>query len=137
MSIVLDARPFAEAAKAAIRAQLGEHDVYEYGQVPGFDRNEGPQPDLFALLSIERIYNPTLRLTAQAGATGWRVAVRCLGTTVNESRWVAWRVAVALNEQRLTVAGRPTTRLQMEPSDDSPTRDDGRYVADVLYRFAH
>lgn len=136
MSVLLDARPYVVAGKAAIKAQIGVNEVYEYGKVPGADGNKGSLPDMFVLVSLERRSNPNLRLSAQASTAGWRLSARGLGRTVPECQWLMWRISVALNEQFLTVGGRLTTPLQFDPGSP-PTFDSGKYVADDFYTFAH
>lgn len=136
MSTVLDSRQYATAIKAAIKAQIGPNDVYEYGEVPGSTGVAGTLPNIFILVSLERRNNPNLRLTAQAGTTGWRISLRAVGRTVDEARWAMYRVAFALNEQRLTIAGTPSTPIQFE-SDSAPESDDGRFSGTAFYTFAH
>lgn len=134
--IVLDSRAHATAVKAAIKAQLGPNNAYDYGTVPGADGNTGTLPNIFVLVSVERRYNPNLRLSAQAGTTGWRIGVRALGRTVDESRWALLKVATALNEARLTIDGTTTTPIQFE-SDQAPVLDEGRYSALSLWTYSH
>lgn len=133
---LVDQRPHATAIKAAIKAQFGPNNVYEYGQVPGANGVAGTLPNIFAIISLERRSNTFLRLPARAGNAGWRLAVRTVGRTVDECRWAQLRVADALNEARLTVGDKPTTPLQYE-AGDAPTFDDGRFSAVDYYTFAH
>jgi hypothetical protein len=136
VTVVLDSRPHATACRTAITATLAPSwTAYDYGKVPGADGNPGTLPNIYALVSVERRYNPTLRLSAQSGAVGWRVAVRVVGRTVDEARWALSRVADALNEQRLTVGAQTTTPLQFE-SEQSPEPDDGRFSALTLYTYS-
>lgn len=135
-TVTLDSRPHIAAIRAAIKAEIGPNNVYEYGQVPGADGNAGTLPNIFVLVAIERRYNPTLNLAAKAGATGWRVSARAVGRTVDEARWALFKVATALNEQRLTIEGRATTPLQFE-SDRTPEKDDGRFSGVAMYTYAH
>ena len=135
MSVLVDARPHGTAVRAAIAAALGTAHVYDHGKVPGANGNEGTLPEIFVLVAIERRYSPVLR-SAHAGNAGWRVLTTALGRTVAESEWAQARVAAALNEQRLTVAGAPTTRIQLE-STTAPKFDDGRFAADAFYTYAH
>lgn len=136
MSVVLDSRLHANAVKAAVTDELGPWDAYDYDEVPGTNGNAGTVPAIFVLVSVERRYNPNLRSTAKAGMTGWRIAVRAVGPTVDEVRWALLKVATALNEERLTVDGSPTTPIQFE-SDQAPEFDDGRYSGIALYTYAH
>lgn len=135
MSVLIDARPHAAAIKAALDAALAPAWVsFEYDKVPGTNGNAGTAPGIFVALSLERRTNPLLRTPGRAGAAGWRVALRSVGRTVAECRWAQLRVADALNEQRLFVAGEYSNRLQFE-SGDAPGFDDGRYSAIDLYTY--
>lgn len=134
--IVLDSRAHAAAVKTAIKAQLGPNDAYDYDEIPGANGNDGDLPDIYVAVSLERRYNPNLRITAQAGATGWRIAVRAVGPTVDEVRWALLKVATALNEKRLTINGTPTTPIQFE-TDQAPERDEGVYTAVAFYTYSH
>lgn len=135
MSVLVDARPHGTAVRAAIAAALGTTHVYDHGKVPGAAGNEGTLPEIFVLVAIERRYSPVLR-SAHAGNAGWRVLTTALGRTVAESEWAQAKVDAALNEQRLAVAGTPTTRIQLE-STTAPKFDDGRFAADAFYTYAH
>lgn len=135
MTVLTDARPHATAAKAAIAAALGSSHVYDHGQVPGTYGSTAPLPNIFVLVAVERRASPVLR-SARAGNVGWRLVVTALGRTVSESAWAAEKVALALNEQRLTVGGAETTRIQFE-SATAPRYDDGRFAANLFYTYAH
>lgn len=137
MSVVLDSRPHAEAVKAAVDAALGPVNAYDYDEVPGANGNTGTQPNIYVAISLERRYNPNLRSTAQAGMTGWRIAARGVGRTVDEVRWALFKVAEALNEQRLTIDGTPTTPIQFENDLEAPRYDDGRFTAAAAYTYSH
>lgn len=137
MSLVIDARPHAAAVKAAVTAAMAPlWTAYDYGKVPGSDGNAGTLPSIYALVSVERRFNSNLRLSAQASQTGWRVTVRLVGRTIEESRWAMNRAAVALNEARLSVEGRSTSPIQFE-TDQSPELDGGRYSGLSSWTYAH
>ncbi len=132
-----DFRPHATAIKAAIKAALPTPlDVYDYSTVPGTNGNAGTVPASFVIVAIERRYNPNLRLTAQAGAVGWRVSARCVASSVTNAGLLLSAVATALNEKRLVVDGADTTTIQFE-SDQTPALDDGKYSAVAIYTYAH
>lgn len=142
MSVLFDARPHSAAVKTAIKAEFGPNDAYDYGEVPG-DKNASTEalrnaalPNIFATISVERRYNPTLRLSAQAGAAGWRVSVRCMGKTVVQAQWAMFQVGKALNERRLLIDGELTTPIQFE-SDEPPAWDDKRFAGLVQFTYAH
>lgn len=139
----LDPRAFATAARVAITAQLAPaHAAWEYGKMPGDPSNPieaeriKPLPPIFVLVAIERRYNPNLRMTAQAGGTGWRLLVRAAGRSSSEASWALLKVAEALNENRLTVEGVTTTPIQFE-TETAPRLDETRFVGDAAYVFAH
>lgn len=137
MSILqLDQRPHAVAIKAAIKAQFGPNNVYEYGQVPGADGVAGTLPSIFAVISLERRNQPLARASARAGSVPWRLSVTSVGRTVDECRWAQLKVALALTEQRLLVTEDPTTRIQFE-SGRAAESDNGRFSADDFYTYTH
>lgn len=131
---VLDEREHAKVLAAAIKAQLGPRDVYEYGDVPGVDGNAGTQPSIYALIQVSRRFIPALHSTREASRSGWRVSVRAVGSTVNECRWATSRIALALDSQRVAIAGHLSTRIQHETSDEV-TPDGDRFEA--LSRFTY
>lgn len=132
---LVDQRPHATAIKAAIKAQLGPNNVYEYGQVPGADGVAGSLPNIFAIIALERRFNPTVRASTRAGSAGWRLSVTSVGRTVDECRWAQNKVAVALNEQRISIDGDLTTRLQYE-SGRAAEVDETRVSADDFYTYS-
>lgn len=142
MTVVLDPRVHAAAAKAAIDAAVGPDPatsltrVFDYDDVPGTNKNPGTPPNIHVLISLERRYNPNLR-SAKAGAAGWRLAARGIGRTVDESRWALLMVATALNEKRLFIGEDeiPTTPIQYE-SGQAPELDDGMYAGLDFYTYA-
>lgn len=142
MSVLIDARPYAVAVKTALDATLGpdpatgESRAYDYDDLPGSLGNEGTPPGIFVAISLERRGSLSLRMSARAGTSSWRLAVRSVGMTVDECRWAQHKTAVALNEARLLVGDRRTTPIQYE-SGDAPAYDDGRYSATDLYVYDH
>lgn len=137
MTVLLDARPYAVAVRAALDTALAPNKSYEYRQVPGADGNKGTLPPIFVLVSLERRSNPLVRQnSARAGAVGWRLATRSAGRTVDECRWAMSHVSDVLNEKRLLVAGEYTTRIQFE-SDEAPAWDEERFTAVAFWTFVH
>ena len=142
MSVVLDSRLHAGAIKAAIDAELGpipgttDTRVYDYDEVPGANGNTGEQPRIYVAISLERRFNPNLRASGRAGSTGWRLAARANGNTVDEVRWALLKVAEALDEVRLTISGSRTTPIQFEAEIEAPKFDDGKFTAANSYIYA-
>lgn len=137
MSALLDARPVAIAAKAALDITLApKWKAWDYDELPekAPDGKALPLPNIFALLSIERRFNETRILSGDDGLTGWRIAVRSLGRTVDEALWAMFKVATALDGQRLTINGALTPPIQFE-SDQAPTPDETRYGGISYYTF--
>lgn len=139
----LDPRPHHTAVKAVLSAALGEHDAYDYDEVPGSPQaptpalREADVPDLFALVAVERRYVAPRRSTSQVGRSGWRLSVLCVGRTVRESQHVIDRVQDVLDESVLTIDGNATTPLHYEPaSSSSPRADNGRFSAEIVYTYA-
>lgn len=132
-----DFRPHATAIRAAIKAALpASTNTYDYATVPGTNGNAGTVPASYVIVAVERRYNPNLRMTAQAGMTGWRVSVRSVATTVNNAGLLMAAVSTALNEQRIEVDGASTTPIQFE-SDQTPEYDTGKYAGLSLWTYAH
>lgn len=140
MAVLLDSRAHASAVRTLVSDALGPWDAYYYGKVPGSDGNPGTLPHIFALVSVERRFNPNLRLSANATGVGWRISVRVVGRTVDEARWALMFVTAALNEARLSLltdsGPRSTTPIQFE-SEQPPALDDGRYSATSTWTYAH
>lgn len=125
----LDERQHATAIKAAVSTALGEWDAFDYDEV------SEPLPDIFALVQVERRFNPNRRACGRASTSGWRVTIRAVGTTVDEARWALMKATQALDETVLTVADRPTTLLQFE-SSTAPELDDRLYSASATWTYA-
>lgn len=136
MTALVDSRPLTEAVRAAVETALGAWQVYDYGQVPGADNNAGPMPAIYGLLSVERTPGSERRMSGQHNVSGWRIVVRVVGTTVNETRWALNKVAVALNETTLNVGTRSTTPIQFE-RDQAPELDEGRFSALSSWTTTH
>lgn len=136
MTVLLDSRPHADAAKAAITAALGSWQAYDYGEVPGADGNAGALPNIYALVTVERMSGMPLRMSAQASRAGWRITARCVGRTPDECRWALAKVAAALNEVSLTVSGAVTSPIQFE-SDHAPAPDAGLISGMSLWTYTH
>lgn len=131
-----DLRPHATAIKAAIKAALPTSvNVYDYSTVPATNGNTGTLPASFVIVAIERRYNPNLRMSAQAGGSGWRVSARCVATTVTNAGLLLAAVATALDEVEIDIAGEMTTPVQFE-SDETPAYDDGRYAGLSIWTYA-
>jgi hypothetical protein len=136
VSTTLDARLHATAVKAALEAQLGAVNVYEYGTVPGSDGNAGTLPENYVLITVERRFGGVTRMTAQRGVVGWRITARSVGMSVTNTRLTMLKVATALNEKRLTIDSDPTTPIQFE-AEQAPELDSGRFSALSIYTFTH
>lgn len=138
MSVLLDSRPHAKVVRTLL-TDAADWTAYDYGKVPGSDGNPGTLPPIYALVSVERRFNSNLRMSAQAGRIGWRLAVRVVGRTPDEARWALMTVAGVLNESRLALltstGPRHTTPIQFE-SEQSPEKDDGRYSALSIWVYA-
>lgn len=136
VSVSVDSRDHMIAIKDAIDAALpAALNVYDYSTVPGTNGNSGTVPTTFVIVSVERRFNPTRRLTAQAGSTGWRISARCVASTVTNVGLLLNAVAVALNENRLTIDGDTTTPIQFE-SDRAAEYDSGKYAAYSIWTYA-
>lgn len=135
MTTTLDARAHVVAVKAAIKAQSGATNVYDYGTVPGFDGNSDKAPDNYILITVERRFGAPVRLTTQAGLSGWRITARSVGRSVHNTRLSMFQVATALNENRLPIDGRTTTPIQFE-SEQPPELDSGRFSGLSVYTYA-
>lgn len=136
MTATLDARPHAEAIKAALKTALNSEHAYDYDEAPGSNDNPGTLPNIFVLVSVELLPSSSPRMAGRTTVRRWIATVRGVGRTVDEARWAMWRASVALHEQSLTVEDRTTTPLQFEPGD-APKPDDGRYSGLHTFTYAH
>ena len=135
--LTLDARAHAEVVKAAVSTALGQWDAYDFDEAPGSNGNTGKLPNLFALVSVDMVPSVAPRMSARSGTTQWIISVRGVGRTIDEARWVLWKAATALQEKALTVSGRATTPLQLQPGQAPEKDDDGRYSGLSVYSYAH
>jgi hypothetical protein len=128
-----------DALAALLKASNLGDDVYDYGQVPGADGNDGVMPTAFVLLHIDRRYVPPTR-AGGTDRTGYRASVRFVGTTAHNARviggWVndAFEVTPGRGK-RITVGGVDSTPLTHE-STTAVESDDGRYSGLVAYTYA-
>lgn len=130
----LDVRPHVAAAKARIKAQFGPNEVYTYDEVPGTNGNSGDVPSIFAIVSVERRFAETPRMTGQPSRSGWRLDVRWAGRDEDEARWAESKVTAALEGVRLTISGFTSTRIRFE-TNDAPTYADGRMVGMTSFTY--
>lgn len=142
MTVLLDARPHAAAIKAAISEALGpdpetgEPRAFKYDEIPGGNDEDGTLLAIFVTLGVQRRTGGVLRSPGRAGSIGWRATFRSIGRDSDECAWAQLQIARALDSQRLLIAGRHTTRLQLE-TGDTPAPDDGRYSATDVYTYVH
>lgn len=99
--------------------------VYDYGKVPGANGNQGTLPAIYVLITVERRYVAPMR-AGRAGRSAWRVTCRYVGRTVDEARWAANRVTLALDEVELQIGGRRSTPITHE-STTTVEPDEGRF----------
>jgi len=134
---VTDEREHAEAIKALLSAALAPFGVYEYGEVPGADGNGDSEllPEVYATFTLERRFVPISRMVAAPTRSGWRLAVRPHGMTVNDAQLLASRIAGALDSARLVIGGMTSTPVQFE-SATAPQKDELRYGGLSLWTYA-
>lgn len=136
-ALTLDARKHAAAIKTVVSAALGtKWNAFDYGEVPGYDGNPGPKPDLFALVSVDMVPATGQRMSAQTGMTRWIASVRGVGPTVQEAQWVLFKAMGVLHEARLTIDGRDTTPLQAS-NGQAPRKDGPAYSGLAVYTYSH
>jgi hypothetical protein len=109
--------------------------VFDFGSVPGQDQNEGTVPDLFVALQVERRFVTPTRMVTLPSRTGWRIAARYVGRTVNNARLAALAVATALDGQRLVVAGSTSTPVLLE-NTTSIQPDDGMFSGSSQWTYS-
>lgn len=136
---VTDERVHRDVIEPMLRAALGIdapgiQRVYDYGDVPGTDGNQGKLPDIFVLPTLERRYVGPRR-DGRAGRSGWRLSVRYVGSTVDEARWALNKVTAAIDEQRFTIGGVISTPVTHESTTDIAP-DDGRYSGLTVWVYA-
>lgn len=136
---VTDERIHRDVIEPLLRAALGTEAggaqrVYDYGEVPGADGNPGKLPNIFALPTLERRYVAPRR-GGLAGRSGWRLAVRYVGRTVDEARWAQNRITLAIDERRLTIGDFTSSPVTHESTTDIAP-DDGRYSGLTVWVYA-
>jgi hypothetical protein len=136
----LDEREHIAVLTPMLDATLGvdpdsdELRVYEYGKVPGADGNPGVLPRIYVLISLGRRFVPANKGDTTA-RSGWRVSLRYVGHTIDEVRWAGARIADALDQKRITVAGLDSTALLHESTTPAKP-DSGLFSALVSYTYA-
>lgn len=121
----LDVREHSAVIKALIEAQ--GKPAYDYGDVPGAFGNPGVLPDIYNVVSVERRFNPPIRLSAETDIYLWRVVVQHVGRAVYEAQSAHADVTAALNEAVVTIDGVTYGPIQFE-LDQAPEPDDGRFT---------
>lgn len=115
---MIDPRPHSAAIIAALTAR----------GVAAFTLDAVPDklPPRFAVVHIARRFNAPVRSSAETDIVLWRATVSHVGSSVNETLWISMRVAEALNEATLTIAGDTYGPIQFE-LEQEPEPDDGRF----------
>lgn len=130
----LDEREHDTVLRPLLSEALNGH-IYGYGEVPGGDGKDGELPDIYGLLSLQRRFDAAPRKSGRSGRSGWRISVRCVGTTVDEVRWARLQVATAIEGLRITVDDVESTPISHERST-AIAPDDGRQSGLVEFTFA-
>lgn len=125
---VIDERLHRDALEALVAGPLN-------GKAYDYDGTPTTLPNIFTLLSIERRYVPPRTGSGLSGRSGWRVAFRYVGRTVDEARWAGLKIAQALDQQRLSVGGFTSTPITHE-STAAIESDDGRFSGLAVYTYA-
>lgn len=131
----LDERVHWDVVAAALEAEVGTGRVFKYGDVPGLDGNAGDIPPIFVLLTVQRRYTSTERLSARHSRSGWRVSTRYVGRTVDEAAWAALRTAQALDDMRLFIGTHTSTPIHHE-STQSIKPDGARLSGSSSWTYA-
>ncbi|HKY58305.1 MAG TPA: hypothetical protein VJL80_09730 [Aeromicrobium sp.] len=137
---VTDERIHRDVLEPLLRAALGVEPVtgdqrlYDYGEVPGADGNDGVLPSVYVLLTVERRYVGPRR-AGRAGRSGWRITARYVGRNVDEARWALDKVTDAIDEARLTIGGYVSTPVTHE-SSTAIEPDDGRFSGLTVWTYA-
>lgn len=131
----LDERVHWDAIADALAAEVGTGRVFKYGDVPGLDGNAGDIPPIFVLLTVQRRYTSTGRLSARHSRSGWRVSTRYVGRTVDEAAWAALRATRALDDMRLSIGTRTSTPIHHE-STQSIKPDGARLSGSSSWTYA-
>lgn len=129
----------AQAQYAAVLTALDTactKPVYGYDNVPGTNNNPGTRPTDYLLLTVERMFIPASRMSAQSKVAGYRVTVRGVGANANNVRVSLAQAATALNEVRLTVSSKATSPIQHESSQPAEW-DDPLYSALDTYTYTY
>lgn len=121
-----------DAVKALLTTTAGD-DVYDYGEVPGADGNQGKLPTAFVVFSMARRYVPASG--GRTSVTGWRISCRFVGTTVPNARLVGTWITAALNEATVTVGGATSTPITHE-STTAVAKDEDRFSGVSTWTYA-
>ncbi len=94
----------------------------------GLTAHDSVAPDTaagrYVVVTTQRRFGATPRLTSRSVDDGWRVVVLCVGSTVNEARWVMEKAAAALEFRRPAVSGASCTPVRFESSRPAQTDPD-------------
>lgn len=107
----------------ALNTALDPRDAYRRGEVPGYDKNPGEKPKIYALVDIRRRAYTPMTMTAHPDVSGWVVTVWGVGRTVNESAWVLDKATEALEFASVTIGGHESTPLAVEPGAAIGSKD--------------
>ena len=90
-------------------------------------------PPLYVVVSLTRRFGGVSRVTTEKAVSGWRLTATAVGTTVDEARWCAERVA-SLEYSRIAATDYSLSPLMFETAD-APRPDDGLYSAPSTWTF--
>lgn len=90
-------------------------------------------PPIHVLVSLSRRFGGNPRVSAHKTVSGWRLTTTAVGTTVDEARWAAEKVA-RLEFARITATGYDLSPLMFEV-ENAPEPDDGFYSGATSWTF--
>lgn len=119
----------AAAVRGALEDALGKWSAYDYDDVPD------DLPNMYALVSLSKRFGAPVYMCGGKAMTGYRLTTLAVGRTVDEARWVRDRVAGAVEDRTLDLAGRTSTAVRLE-SEQPIEPDDGRYSGLTSWTYA-
>jgi len=114
---------------AALVGATQSWHAYDYDDVPD------DLPSNYAVVTVTRRYADDFRFNYARVLVGYRLTTLAVGLTVDSTRWVRDRIAVALNDKPLTLNDQPTTPVRFE-TENPIEWDDGRYSGATSWTYA-
>lgn len=107
----------AVAVLAAINAQLATTPILARAHDEDDVDQMEPKPARYIAVGVFRRFNGDSRLHGSTGVGLFRIVTKCVADTSTNTRTLRAQVRLALEEQRIPIAGSTTTPIRFETSD--------------------